>query len=166
MENKYYTPTLEDLTLGTEYEYRYQGCAEKRGTSSCTYTINGQKYKLETTEDFTPWFKGTIKESDFYYGGYDGETTFSELSSKNFSNCRIKYLDKQDIEGLGFRVAHEFDNEAMFISKDGETQIYFDALVENLDKGIGLQIYTNNDKVSAYIKNKSELIKLLKMLNI
>ena len=75
------------------------------------------------------------------------------------ASIRVKYLDKEDIESLGFKQKTDLyikDNLTLQVHKDSITIKYYDNF--------------NNDwrtKVEQIIiKNKSELVKLLKQLQI
>jgi hypothetical protein len=142
MESKYYTPTINEFYVGFEYEY----------LSS------------------TGWKKVIIKDSeDMCYLLFDINTDWL----KDYEDIiRVKYLDKEDIESLEFicigeannKVEKEFqkfindeDNYLLETSFDNELTITF-------EKGFGI---TNDYTLfQGIIKNKSELKKLLKQLDI
>lgn len=132
MENKYYTPTIEEFHVGFEYEMNY-------GYNEWSY-------------EFTPYDFGTI--SDF----------IAE------DKCRVKYLDREDIESLGFEL---FDTT----KKD---EIYFRAS-DNLMTEQEIRLWVSKEfnyieindvkektgcegLFRGKIKNKSELKKVLKMI--
>jgi hypothetical protein len=75
---------------------------------------------------------------------------------------RVKYLDQEDIESLGFITYDDttFDK--------GDLQIRFNCLLQKKGQGLGLIIYNRYSGIifTGYIKNKSELIKLFKQLDI
>jgi hypothetical protein len=82
---------------------------------------------------------------------------------------RVKYLDKEDIESLGWEFIKQHPGTSNF---DFEKESYS----LNFDPEFGgkwnLRIYDGEDQdsefnyFSGYVKNKSELIKLLKQLGI
>lgn len=72
MENKYYTPSIEEFHAGFEYEM-YNG------------------YRWITQEFPNPWFRDSVM------GGFK---TLEKALENNF--IRAKYIDQQDIESLGW----------------------------------------------------------------
>jgi len=120
MNDKYYTPSIEEFHVGFEYE----------STTS------------PTKED---WYKAVINNVDDLYDVF------------SYSNARVKHLDREDIESLGWAVGRL-------------PWQYFD--------GIHNLVYLKNNKYSinhiadevclfyGTIKNKSELKVLLKQLGI
>ncbi len=154
MDSKYYTPSIEDFYIGFEFEHRY------RGTDS-TYEVEGKKYTLETSDDYTPW----QKHFDFSkFGDYDEDAIYDIEDSLKKGLIRVKYLDKKDIESLGW-----YDGDLISMScyifnhgKEDEFQLY-----HNEDNNF-VQIFNwNTDGVfQGKIKNKSELIKVMKQLGI
>lgn len=90
MDNKYYIPQLEEFHAG----FRYQG-----------YSIVTVNYKNDIVFE---WEDRVFKEGHKIYAGNDMLIP---------ENCRVKYLDRQDIEELGWK----FEG----LTKDGSnTEIY------------------------------------------
>ena len=125
MENKYYTPTIEEFHVGFEYEV-YED-----------YDVLSEK----------SWHK---------------ETYPSDTASKFYINeglLRVKYLDLEDIESLGFESTkplwYQYHNDRYMI-------------VDLSNKGDNMYSITEkrDDTYLFYgkIKNKSELKKVLKMI--
>lgn len=127
MENKYYTPNLEDFHVGFEYEVKEEKTFEKV----------------------------VFKITDIY--NYPLINTILNLQEKvEDSYIRVKYLDREDIESLGwsyneefkyFRIREDFilleyQNNEILIQEDGENLFW------------------------GKIKNKSELKKLMKQIGI
>lgn len=150
MENKYYTPNPEDLCKGLELE------------------ILNLSLPSDEQQD-TKWVKRIFGNSYLQMIEY----TKDQLS--NF--CRVKCLDKEDIESLGWEYISDlcpgdgggrwFDlfkkdyctltfGEILCIRANSEIHPY--GLLDN--KHPGECIFKGN------IWNKSELIKLMKQLNI
>lgn len=138
MENKYYTPTIEEFHVGFEYEVS-------------DLSDNGK--------DWT-WRKQV----------FDGEETRTYfIDELNKKEIRVKHLDREDIESLGwvFQKQHpgtehcEFEREYNFLEVDF-----------NFRNSIWLRIYDQDDDgdetnaFSGEIKNKSELKRLMKQLKI
>lgn len=140
MENKYYTPSIEEFFVGFEYEW-YSDL--DRGDNSKTW------YKTEYDFD-----KRYELDEPVYF--------LEEGIDKEF--IRVKYLDSSDIEELGFVSEPYFKDVDYFGYRKGNIRLY---LLEN-DR---VEITTEDKKFESYyflgiVKNKSELKKVLNMLNI
>jgi len=136
-ESKYYTPETEEFHVGFEYEYL------ANGYDWITHTINNKADLIECIEDLED------------------------------NHIRVKYLDKEDIESLGWVNGETkalggfiIDNEDFKNSK-GFYQMYEGMFIEN--EGLFLQIHSNETSdyiFQGIIKNKSELKRLMKQLDI
>lgn len=137
--DKYYTPTIEEFYVGFECEIKNNADAQKRFN---TFVL---------------------------------DNTYLQIALKiKLSDIRVKYLDKEDIESLGW----EFDsnisypNSTNFIKKIKNTEgvyLYYNPLKKIAEKGVYIEIYESNKDntwFAGFIKNKSELKKLLNQLNI
>jgi hypothetical protein len=140
MENdgKYYTPTIEEFHVGFEYEVK-----KEESWFRCFYS------------------QGSLV--DIYYKYND------DLDSIDFEadTIRVKYLDQEDIESLGFK--HEVsDNAGGYWFKGNYTLNYYfkhsslpnSLIITSDDYGNTIVLF------NGIIKNKSELIKVLKQVNI
>ena len=145
MENKYYTPEISEFSIGFEYEVVYED-------NSVDKYMFGED--LENADGFIPWIT-----PDY----------FLKLLSEN--KIRAKYLDQEDIESLGWEVCASSGDYTEFNLKSEPTYNTF------LSIGIGYKIIDNynvkicnnlgdNIMFQGTIKNKSELKKLMQMLNI
>lgn len=135
MENKYYTPTIEEFHVGFEYEVS-------------DLSDNGK--------DWT-WRKQV----------FDGEETRTYfIDELNKKEIRVKQLDREDIESLGWK--HQEDN--FFYHKN------YELLLVSTSDGDNIQIHDQspyqegakrNERVFwGVLKNKSELKKLMQQLKI
>lgn len=145
MENKYYTPTIEEFHVGFEYE---------------------------TKEGF---MDGTVKSKDDFYNAKWMPSLVSEtselayidrsLSGKNTKNglcgVRVKILDREDIESLGWKPRK--DGAFLFDFKDHE--LFLDENIIRISDMNPIS-YKYNSKFQGEIKNKSELHRLMKQLKI
>lgn len=128
MENKYYTPSIEEFHVGFEYEY-----LEHFG------------------KDFGKWNKYKVEHNSSLF----------HLSNLLAScSIRVKYLDKEDIESLGFEFGEyskgRFKNETIELFNKFSTVWVIHAIGSDYrDK-----LFEGN------IKNLSELKVLLKQLGI
>tara|TARA_R110000772_G_scaffold8692_2_gene28801 strand:- start:1788 stop:2312 length:525 start_codon:yes stop_codon:yes gene_type:complete len=171
MENKYYTPEIEEFHIGFE----------------CEVYITKQRHGyIKQVED------NTIINSDskYYPITFGNKNTNYELlvlgelmhkGELNINKFRVKYLDKEDIESLGFnnndvKLANHIKPESsLYKILEDDTiftiQWYWHMLRnerENLIrifKGT-LHKYPYQEIFRGDIKNKSELKILLKQLNI
>ena len=163
MNNKYYTPTIEEFHVGFEYETRMY-------------------YKNDPI-----WTKGDFQDV------VDGDWYNFEVK-----NCRVKHLDREDIEGLGWefdknysemvgehysmvfskKVNHRGDDKAlmmiyntsstwMLISINSKEGVSY--LMESKTNEVSIPIITvetNNTLFAGKTKNKSELKRLLKQIGV
>lgn len=155
MENKYYTPSIEEFHVGFEYEQEIE--------------------YGEYPDAYMEWINEIITTpKDISY-------VESILSSIISYKIRVKYLDKEDIESLGF--TYYDDSNHLFQEQDRSFfyKEYSNNKDNNIDRigivkrGTWLLIYeycSNKsyvDDVTRFcgnIKNKSELKVLLKQLGI
>ena len=151
MENeKYYTPTIEEFYVGFEFEY---------------YCEEGS---LLSKDDSICEFRNESFDSDWANIMFDEY----EHEDKEYikSHYRVKYLDKLDIESLGFKQKdynwyfvyekNKTINLIYMVSKDNEIHITIETNLSILETGPFYNTF------SGIIKNKSELKILLKQLNI
>lgn len=153
MDNKYYTPTIEEFHIGFEHE-RLE-CPMEVGENDSAY--------------YTEWIKYTILEGihivtleDNYYG-------------QEKPMVRVKYLDKDDIEELGWGEPRLTDS-AMYFDKESKYRTMNSHIVLNYDINhhwvlISVRIYASmpDDYKTLFagtIKNKSELKILMKQLGV
>jgi hypothetical protein len=134
-DSKYYTPEIEEFHVGFEYE----------------------ELLLKTYPDMDPnsWVKKTITN------GIGIVNVYCDLQIDEF--IRVKYLDQEDIESLGFY--HDEDN-CYFDGKFGDIGLFYsdgDGMVK-----IVVKPHSSNSPVlfNGKIKNKSELKKVLKQVGI
>ena len=141
--DKYYTPEISEFFVGFEYETSY-------------------------LQDYDTWKKEILEEDDagYFQSIYSGDAIPTEF--------RVKYLDKEDIESLGWKVFSDYGAgiEFKFEDKWKLVKVKYEGLTYSKNE---IRIFENNsifgeDYTSRLfignIKNKSELIKLLKQLQI
>ena len=136
--DKYYTPEISEFFVGFEYETLY-------------------------LQDYDTWKKEILEEDDagYFQSIYSGDAIPTEF--------RVKYLDKEDIESLGWEFIKQHPGTTSFDFEKEEYSLNFDP---EFGSKWNLRIYDGEDQdsefnyFSGYVKNKSELIKLLKQLQI
>lgn len=136
MDTKYYTPDISEFHVGFEYE-----------------RMNGTDWEKAELTNVDCW--GTMAR------GYENE--FEEIDSL-IRSVRVKYLDKEDIESLGFEHDQTTKDGSYFYSG---TLITENQWCINL-KDFTIDIYDINSKsdfrFNGLVKNKSELKQILKMI--
>lgn len=150
MKNKYYTPTIDEFHVGFEFEYNTM--------SECGSS--------------TKYVKNVFKSTD------NVDNLFKDLPNDWYDLPRVKYLDKKDIESLGFTNKNHKEIPSKFsyykIIDDSniyKIQVYWDMLLEERENLIRIykgrfHKYPYREIFRGDIKNKSELKRLLKQLNI
>jgi hypothetical protein len=100
MTTKYYTPEIEEFTPWFEFEYFKQLPEWKEGQNTgCTsMTVEGHTIK---PGERTPWLK-----SDSYcnFDDYDSSGLDEVATMIKEGRIRVKNLDREDIESLGFKL--------------------------------------------------------------
>lgn len=137
MENKYYTPSIDEFHV--DFEFEFNGV-------DCNWNQTGfDKHKILPTKDdyFGLFTLGWVEK--IYYKPDDPLENW----------IRVKYLDKEDIEELGFMQ----EGQCSFKNKDNW-------YIEWMD-GDTLDIYCVSDcRFKGTIRNKSELKKVMEMVGI
>jgi hypothetical protein len=170
MKDKYYTPSIEEFHVGFEYEAiklkKFEIKNIPVGTSLQTY--------IDMNDLVDGWIKLTWSET------CSPENSFNVLRDSNGvtnisvpESVRVKYLDKEDIESLGFTT-----NKLKYWEIQGDSIIY---KLKNYTLVFWHSAYKSNYKTNVYIrqetglgqhcfkgeiKNKSELKRLLKQLGV
>jgi hypothetical protein len=150
MENKYYTPEISEFYLGFEYELL--GSSGKMIPGGITQKWEILEYSLDASY-------------------LNDEDDLKELL--DCGEIRVKYLDSSDIEELGFTYKGKtidvwFEKEGNFDM--GTWTSYKCQLHYGLhDNRLFIDMIDMGDEVRVFngiVKNKSELKKVLNMLNI
>lgn len=151
MENKYYTPDISEFHVGFEYEHL-----------SGSMRMVMLDLKNNMSKDITE-SKEILTKITFSGNEYDmWRSSFAFKDSLKDNQIRVKYLDKEDIESLGFSnyiPPREYDhtwNIAEF-----ELKVWFNNEIPHIRIKTNFQIIFDG-----FIKNKSELKRLLEQLGI
>ena len=129
---KYYTPDIEEFHVGFEFESRYTLFSRDKEWVKCKLDENNTWFTEEWYVDAVP------------------------------TEFRVKYLDQEDIESLGFTQTKKDINGIEFKREDGLFLWWNSRGIIDIDTG-GNQ----TDNISYFkgkLKNKSELKKVLKMI--
>ena len=142
MKDKYYTPEIEEFHVGFECEIQSSWGMQKGIYPSILREDTLTGFQLQKI----------------------GET---ETLKKVISGIRVKYLDKKDIESLGFSYYKTHPGMEQMEFDKGEYELTYDPNFKGKQwLRINLEGEGDVTLFSGSIKNKSELKKLLKQLNI
>ncbi len=149
IDNKYYTPSIEEFYVGFQFEY-----------------LDKNKW-IETNN-----FVDSLTE-------WDTESTYTVKSMIQDGEIRVKYLDKEDIESCGWVLINEikspFTNKVLdryMINKEHGFNTGITWYLNQLDNNWSIESNSyssygsNKQNMEFNIKNKSELQKLMKQLGI
>lgn len=165
MEEKYYAPTLDEFFVTFEYEF----WGSTVGGFDVLDINNPSDVSNRIEPSIQVWSKEVVNINPFYSRTLQ---SISELISSK--QIRVKRLDKEDIESLGFiaevvECGEDTEHDTFGIRLKNSTVGYDGAgyignfySLNNPDKEENLEIFN-----SFYmIKNKAEFKKLIKQLNI
>ena len=151
MENKYYTPKIEEFHVGFEYEFAFN----KKNYTKIVY--DGSQ----------------VLKSKSYYDDYGCEYDAVEDDLKY---CRVKYLDKEDIESFGFKYIDEDTYILPMLFKPiifSPGKVWGDIIMhyhpeDNYTSITGFSEGQEEEYTlfMGLIKNKSELKKILQMIGV
>lgn len=141
MENKYYKPDLEEFHLGFEYEAETTNYPDKNNWHPETFYLNKSHLDIVT------------------------------INTLYNNKVRVKYLNKEDIESLGFK---EQSKNYYFKDAPGSLGYWTDILLDvrwGLDKIVikGFRVSLAHESEFLFqgkIKNKSEFKRILKQINV
>jgi len=156
MENKYYTPEISEFHVGFEFQ-------KKETIKSGIAHHKNQNKPLEINKIETFWNSIVFQKSllDNTWNAMD--YTLKEVAEFIKSDeIRVKYLDRQDIEECGFEYLKKGWGDSSLIFRHPKGfEIYFRGNCSlNISNHYSTVIFEGN------VKNKSELLKVFKMLNI
>lgn len=126
MENKYYTPELREFHVGFEFEM----------------------------DAGTGWSKQIFPNPWWNNGGMGGIDALKRCVEDQI--VRVKYLDREDIESLGWKVSG-----TSYLWKNGSAFLEFYP-----NDNLNVEIDSGGANFTGTIRNKRELARLMKMLNI
>lgn len=154
-ENKYYTPKIEEFHTGFEYEESNLAIKSIFEDGASMPTVwNKKVFKIEARHIANALERWII---------HDGF-------------IRVKYLDHEDFESLGYSILSNSEVEVFFQRSINNEYIYYrnksdvssNIIAYNDIHPTLLLIHIVNDNINirVHIKNKSELKRLLKQLSI
>ena len=154
--NKYYTPEIEEFHTGFEFEIWSDG------------------YFEDDVEDIAGWYEYT-----FNVRCWRSLSDIEELLNDSVTkmSVRVKYLNQQDIEELGWSVTKDRDYE-IDAQLEVSSHLLFEMTYDFEECELSIEKFFSNslevnptsfDSTTIFngtIKNKHELKKLMQMLNI
>lgn len=171
MKDKYYTPELEEFHIGFEYEFKPR---ERNGIIS--YINNNHTYLPKWKKESFGREKTLMERIGAFYD-YDEPEYLSDIESYiTDKTIRVKYLDREDIESLGWKVSelhnveysrenfttYENDTHYMVVYNQGGKRAWFCVYRKEVD-GDGGELIA---EFRVTIKNKSELKRILKQIGV
>jgi len=145
MSDTHYTPTIDEFHDGFEYE-----------------RMNGDRWEEAEFDSTDGW--GTLAH------GYENE--YEEID-KGLRTVRVKHLDREDIESLGFK--HIGDAVDIWYAIEGRfdmgswtcyrMQMHY-GRTDNRMYIVAKDLPDDHKVFEGIIKNKSELVKLMKQIRI
>ena len=143
--SKYYTPTIDEFYVGFEYEM-----VIPVGFTYIDFSNPDEKPEITWSDKYS---KGVfqVKPAD----PFGGELA-SIAAAIKINKCRVKYLDTEDVESLGF--VKDSGNKD-FIKEEFQLEIIEDVVFISRKYGEILLF-------QGTIKNKSELKRILKQLSV
>lgn len=181
--SKYYTPELEEFYQGFEYEVKDPLVRDYEKEFACKEDFLGHKISCNLGDYYKIDFGWKKRIYNNFFPPYTGE----DLTNKNIqyflnngvlepklAEVRVKYLDKEDIESLGWVFDKTSDKGQWKFHKNNMCLFYRPKTKElgtftmDPSKSEYLSKYSIDNKHIRFliIKNKSELKKLLKQLDI
>lgn len=154
METKYYTPTIEEFHVGFEFQRK-------------------EEHRLHIRNEFPKTNKWTLKKWD------ENQIRIGKLRCEiNEGNIRVKELDQEDLESLGWKMTKNFNYEIQFQFIINDYKFYdcsydFEDKILLIEEFIQEKLVANTiNNYNSYtlfkgeIKNKSELKRIMKQLQI
>ena len=161
MENKYYTPEIEEFHMGFEFELE-------------SFSVDISKVKDHTNITREEMDSCAVNNMGWFHQTFDGSGRFMDLK---IDRTRVKHLDREDIEslGLGFVLDSDYGAASDFILETKRIKIHVSKHGGLSYPEHEIRIYKNEglfrDKYTdqifrGVIKNKSELRRLVEQLGI
>ena len=179
MNNKYYTPEIEEFHFGFEYEL-----IPSVGLAIMNFDTPNEKTEVKWATEYAKCVFGKTQANIM------GDDTSYIKSAIKDNKVRVKYLDREDIESLGWEYNEKSFNffidieygkkyELKYSPKEGTVSINHSNKIllgtkykeisytgEGSKERIPHFIYEKTQLFTGIIKNKSELKRILKQIGI
>jgi hypothetical protein len=152
MENKYYTPTIEEFHIGFECEYKSQELIGEAISKIIDLKLMYGK-ELEVPED-------DLFEHHVINGR---DIQMYSLNPHLLKDFRVKRLDREDIESLGW---DQVEYDTYRLGTQQEFFFEFNPEYKSFIYSKTNKLNSSNVIFMGTIKNKSELKKLMQQLDI
>ena len=171
MNTKYYTPSIEEFQVGFELERINQELLGNQILKNIDSKVFTQKESELNKDDFFRPHLITPVDIQFYF-----------LNPHCLGDFRVKYIDQEDIESLGFKLSDDVCpyNGKIIFKTDKKSDGFMDGYICHYElyftNSKKIMIYkisyggftgneNNKEKVfDGYLKNKSELNRLMQQL--
>ena len=151
MESKYYAPDISEFHVGFEYEH-------------CHSSVRFVMLNLKTGEESDATESKEIWEKSIFSGNeFDiWKSSFKFDDSLRDGQIRVKYLDREDIESLGFKKYYPNQNY--------NYDYWYNGILLRSNNFVEFSIQCDEKPYAqlfkGVIKNKSELKQVLKMIGV
>lgn len=165
-DEKYYTPSTYEMHPGFEFELLTRKYYEARIEGDPEYKDVWNKVQFKASSPAMDLWEGQAKKQNVDVLVLLGMEHSKMLNKTGVPRTRVKYLDKEDIESLGW----EYDD----MYRDGGTTIFVknDYTLENYNSNKATssnKVLIRDSKKVVFdgdVKNKSELVKVLQMIGV
>ena len=161
--SKYYTPEIEEFHVGFEYEFHGMTTG---GLEIVDFSKNPIESKTISKPTNKVWTKESIYRDDCALYNRSFKSLEGLIKSKQI---RVKHLDKEDIEILGFSM-RTTSYGVYYIKNQYKIDYAWDKrlIISENNKMVVDKDFENQGNILfiGIIKNKSELKRILKQLNI
>jgi hypothetical protein len=161
MIDKYYTPDIKEFYIGFEYQMKVIQL-DMEDEDKLTLIENAFLIGLEDTLVPKPILNWSNTIEFGFKGCYDLTRIKSFIKQ---GRLRVKLLDKEDIESLGYVLNNSYNNYHTFCKENGVV-IKMSSNPNETTKPIGIFVGGKELCFQGKLKNKSELKKLLTQLGI
>lgn len=158
--NKFYVPEISEFHVGFEYEYRWFINVEENGNGYVVTRADGTRI----INEWSDWEKLDVPIKLDYQGFQDCSPYNHNDLNTDRHQFRVKYLDKEDIESCGWFFTEQINNTNG--SLRFEYNLHKLLWLETYPEIIYIKFYGKGEEVLFTVKNKQELQKLMKQLNI
>ena len=163
-KNKYYTPSTVEFYPGFEFELLTRKYSTGIVEGDPEYKDVWNKVQFGVSSPAFDLWRGQAKKQEVDILVLFGQEYSKHLNEIGAPRTRVKYLDKEDIESLGFKFV-AYDGDVISLEKRMKNDDYL--FISYLPKDNTLIINVGTSCVFAgNIKNKSELIKVLQMIGV
>lgn len=176
--NKYYTPNVEEFYIGFEYQIKDPAVRDWDKEFACKEDFLGHDISCNPGDYYKinfGWVNKIFQINDSISKDDINYIQINNILEPKLTDFRVKYLDQEDIESLGFILKGKsidlwFERKKIYLRDDGHHLQNIKLQYGKHDQRLKITFhYTAGEEQIHFegtIKNKSELKKLLKQLGI